>query len=388
MTANMNQPEPKTDGSASWIKLDTSVLDNDKLIESEDISPAACWLWIKSILFAFRNDTDGRITSAQARRVLLAEKSDVEVLVRCGLWEKTTTGEYLVHDYLEHQLSHDQRENRRAKRTAAAHSRWGRQNAPCSEGALQGAMQSGQQGAMQGAMQGASSSEGANTNDSNEYADTSMQGASENNAPCNAPCNAPSMQSAMQRRVEKSRYKKDNPIGLSKEDNANEASSSPSSPHELDAFGKSSSDIATTANGAHPDVELVEAELVPEEKDSGEREAPRRSRRSKPLREIPDDWKPTDRHLKTALERGLDCAIEAERFVNYCRAHGRKYRDFNAAFSNWLTSGYTNRTTGGRQPALSKSQLNDLANQQLQKRMGELDRMLGLTSSSGERSNR
>lgn len=380
MSANMNQPEPKTDGSASWIKLDTSVLDNDKLIESEDISPAACWLWIKSILFAFRNDTDGHITPAQARRVLLAEKSDVEVLIRCGLWERTNTGEYLVHDYLEHQLSHDQRENRRAKRTAAAHARWGRQDAPCSDGALQGAMQSGQQGAMQGA----SSDEDSNTNDSNENTETPMQGASKNNAPCNAP----SMQSAMQRRVEKSRYKKDNPIGLSKEDNANEASSSPSSPHELDAFGKSSSDIATTANGAHPDVELVEAELVPEEKDSGEREAPRRSRRSKPLREIPDDWKPTDRHLKTALERGLDCAIEAERFVNYCRAHGRKYRDFNAAFSNWLTSSYTNRTTGGRQPALSKSQLNDLANQQLQKRMGELDRMLGLTSSSGERSNR
>ena len=375
MPANMNQPEPKTDGSASWIKLDTSVLDNDKLIESEDISPAACWLWIKSILFAFRNDTDGHITPAQARRVLLAEKSDVEVLIRCGLWEKTNTGEYLVHDYLEHQLSHDQRENRRAKRTAAAHSRWGRQNAPCSEGALQGAMQ--------GALQGASSGEDSNTNDSNENTETPMQGASKNNAPCNAP----SMQSAMQRRVEKSRYKKDNPIGLSKENN-NAASNGTSSAHELDASGKSPSDIATIPDDAHSDVELVEAELVPEEKDSGEREAPRRSRRSKPLREIPDDWKPTDRHLKTALERGLDCAIEAERFVNYCRAHGRKYRDFNAAFSNWLTSGYTNRTTGGRQPALSKSQLNDLANQQLQKRMGELDRMLGLTSSSGERSNR
>lgn len=379
MSANMNQPEPKTDGSASWIKLDTSVLDNDKLIESEDISPAACWLWIKSILFAFRNDTDGRITPAQARRVLLAEKSDVEVLIRCGLWERTNTGEYLVHDYLEHQLSHDQRENRRAKRTAAAHARWGRQDAPCSDGALQGAMQSGQQGAMQGA----SSDEDSNTNDSNENTETPMQGASKNNAPCNAP----SMQSAMQRRVEKSRYKKDNPIGLSKENN-NAASNGTSSAHELDASGKSTSDIATIPADTQSDVELVEAELVPEEKDSGEREAPRRSRRSKPLREIPDDWKPTDRHRKTALERGLDCAIEAERFVNYCKAHGRKYRDFNAAFSNWLTSGYTNRTTGGRQPALSKSQLNDLANQQLQKRMSELDRMLGLTSSSGERSNR
>lgn len=179
----------------------------------------------------------------------------------------------------------------------------------------------------------------------------------------------------MQRRVEKSRYKKDNPIGLSKENN-NAASNGTSSAHELDASGKSPSDIATIPDDAHSDVELVEAELVPEEKDSGEREAPRRSRRSKPLREIPDDWKPTDRHRKTALERGLDCAIEAERFVNYCKAHGRKYRDFNAAFSNWLTSGYANRTTGGRQPALSKSQLNDLANQELQKRMSELDRMV------------
>lgn len=74
MPSNMNQPEPKADGSASWVKLDTSVLDNDKLIEVEDLSPAACWLWVKSILFSFRNDTDGRITPAQARRVLFADK--------------------------------------------------------------------------------------------------------------------------------------------------------------------------------------------------------------------------------------------------------------------------------------------------------------------------
>lgn len=347
MPANMNQPEPKTDGSASWIKLDTSVLDNDKLIESEDISPAACWLWIKSILFAFRNDTDGHITPAQARRVLLAEKSDVEVLIRCGLWERTNTGEYLVHDYLEHQLSHDQRENRRAKRTAAAHARWGRQDAPCSDGALQGAMQSGQQGAIQGA----SSDEDSNTNDSNENTETPMQGASKNNAPCNAP----SMQSAMQRRVEKSRYKKDNPIGLSKENN-NAASNG-------------------TSSATQSDVELVEAELVPEEKTSGEREAPKRSRRSKPLREIPDDWEPTGRHREIALERGLDCTVEAERFVNYCRAHGKQYRDFDAAFSNWLTSGYTkgSQNTGG--PALSRSQLNDLANRDLQRRAALVDAM-------------
>lgn len=366
MSANMNQPEPKTDGSASWIKLDTSVLDNDKLIESEDISPAACWLWIKSILFAFRNDTDGHITPAQARRVLLAEKSDVEVLIRCGLWERTNTGEYLVHDYLEHQLSHDQRENRRAKRTAAAHARWGRQDAPCSDGALQGAMQSGQQGAMQGA----SSDEDSNTNDSNENTETPMQGASKNNAPCNAP----SMQSAMQRRVEKSRYKKDNPIGLSKENN-NAASNGTSSAHELDASGKSPSDIATIPDDAHSDVELVEAELVPEEKTSGEREAPKRSRRSKPLREIPDDWEPTGRHREIALKRGLDCTVEAERFANYCRAHGKKYRDFDAAFSNWLTSGYArgSQNTGG--PALSRSQLNDLANRDLQRRAALVDAM-------------
>lgn len=124
-----------------------------------------------------------------------------------------------------------------------------------------------------------------------------------------------------------------------------------------------------------PDIELVEAELVPEEKTSGEREAPKRSRRSKPLREIPDDWEPTGRHREIALERGLDCTVEAERFVNYCRAHGKQYRDFDAAFSNWLTSGYTkgSQNTGG--PALSRSQLNDLANRDLQRRAALVDAM-------------
>lgn len=108
---------------------------------------------------------------------------------------------------------------------------------------------------------------------------------------------------------------------------------------------------------------------------SGEREAPKRSRRSKPLREIPDDWEPTGRHREIALERGLDCTVEAERFVNYCRAHGKQYRDFDAAFSNWLTSGYTkgSQNTGG--PALSRSQLNDLANRDLQRRAALVDAM-------------
>lgn len=163
----------------------------------------------------------------------------------------------------------------------------------------------------------------------------------------------------MQRRVEKSRYKKDNPIGLSKENN-DAASNGTSSAHELDA---------------HSDVELVEAELVPEEKTSGEREAPKRSRRSKPLREIPDDWEPTGRHREIALEHGLNCTVEAERFANYCRAHGKKYRDFDAAFSNWLTSGYAkgSQNTGG--PALSRSQLNDLANRDLQRRAALVDAM-------------
>ena len=34
--------------------------------------------------------------------------------------------------------------------------------------------------------------------------------------------------------------------------------------------------------------------------------------------------------------QGVNRYEEWERFVNYCRAHGKSYKDYSAAFKNWL----------------------------------------------------
>jgi hypothetical protein len=56
------------------------------------------------------------------------------------------------------------------------------------------------------------------------------------------------------------------------------------------------------------------------------------------LREIDEDDKPTDKHRDFARSLGLDAGPEWGKFKNYCKAHGKKYVDFEAAFRNWLAS--------------------------------------------------
>lgn len=55
-------------------------------------------------------------------------------------------------------------------------------------------------------------------------------------------------------------------------------------------------------------------------------------------REITDDDKPTDKHREFAKTLCLDVGPEWGKFKNYCKAHGKQYVDFEAAFRNWLAS--------------------------------------------------
>ena len=104
--------------SRSWVKLSTSILDNDKFLGIEDEHPAACWLWVKAITFCFENDTDGRISELQARKRLSADMEDIQALVDAGLWD-TVVGGYAVHDYLDYQQSSVDRAEESSKRKAA-----------------------------------------------------------------------------------------------------------------------------------------------------------------------------------------------------------------------------------------------------------------------------
>lgn len=67
-------------------------------------------------------------------------------------------------------------------------------------------------------------------------------------------------------------------------------------------------------------------------------------------RAITDDDKPTERHFAYGQRLGVDVGPEWGKFVSYCKAHDRRYADFDAAFRNWLAN--ANTFKGGNNHAL------------------------------------
>jgi hypothetical protein len=58
-------------------------------------------------------------------------------------------------------------------------------------------------------------------------------------------------------------------------------------------------------------------------------------------RSICDEDKPTEKHFAYGQRLGVDVGPEWGKFVNYCKAHDRRYADFEAAFRNWLSNANT-----------------------------------------------
>lgn len=61
-----------------------------------------------------------------------------------------------------------------------------------------------------------------------------------------------------------------------------------------------------------------------------------RTRRRKPEKPIPDDWKPSTKHAEQAMERGVSLSSEAMSFRDHAVTHDRRCADWDAAFRNWL----------------------------------------------------
>jgi len=65
---------------------------------------------------------------------------------------------------------------------------------------------------------------------------------------------------------------------------------------------------------------------------------------------IPDSWTPTVAHRDLAARKNIDIESEAAKFIDWAKANGRRYVDWDRAFSNWLRNaenfnrkpGYTN----------------------------------------------
>ena len=55
---------------------------------------------------------------------------------------------------------------------------------------------------------------------------------------------------------------------------------------------------------------------------------------------LPEDWLPTDAHRTLAGKEGVDLEREVVKFRNHAAANGRLQLDWDAAFRNWIMSGY------------------------------------------------
>lgn len=61
---------------------------------------------------------------------------------------------------------------------------------------------------------------------------------------------------------------------------------------------------------------------------------------------MPADWKPNDSHLEVAREYGLDPAFELRAFRDHNEAKGTTYKNWDAAFRNWLNKARTFKPAG------------------------------------------
>jgi hypothetical protein len=59
--------------------------------------------------------------------------------------------------------------------------------------------------------------------------------------------------------------------------------------------------------------------------------------------ELPSDWQPTPEHAELAEKRGVDLALQAQKFRNHAEAHARRAVRWNAAFTNWLLGSHPER---------------------------------------------
>ena len=61
--------------------------------------------------------------------------------------------------------------------------------------------------------------------------------------------------------------------------------------------------------------------------------------RKSPERPIPNNWRPTPRHLALCAEHAIDIDREASKFKGHALANDRRLRNWNQGFTNWLNNG-------------------------------------------------
>jgi hypothetical protein len=84
----------------------------------------------------------------------------------------------------------------------------------------------------------------------------------------------------------------------------------------------------TTENHGEPDKKREE-----KKREEKRERKPRAERTAKPSLET---WSPNDSHRELAKQRGVDVEREAAKMRDWLLANGKRYKDYDAGFRNWL----------------------------------------------------
>lgn len=102
----------------SWVRLDDRFFSHRKVLS---VSLPARWLYVAGLCVAAQHNTDGMLDSAALQLLAVAAVGSnavtlYEELVKVGLWDRAKPGldGYVIHDYLEYQLSANELREQRA----------------------------------------------------------------------------------------------------------------------------------------------------------------------------------------------------------------------------------------------------------------------------------
>lgn len=94
-----------------WIKLDAAMLDHPKWVRALRLGgDAALHLWLQLTMWSARHLTDGVIPSDVASAIpgprgVMTMRKAWQALAEASLIERQSNGDWLIHDYLDHQRS-------------------------------------------------------------------------------------------------------------------------------------------------------------------------------------------------------------------------------------------------------------------------------------------
>lgn len=101
----------------AWVKMDDRFSGNPKVRRAWRQSRASIGLYAMALTYSAQHETDGRIEAWWVEEVLPGKDgaTAIRALVDAGLWDENDDGSWVIHDYLEHNESRKEAEERRLR---------------------------------------------------------------------------------------------------------------------------------------------------------------------------------------------------------------------------------------------------------------------------------